>query len=104
MSSSPSEPEYAAPTAPVRAEQGYNNNSQDGPQNSTSKWTLPTRPRPESLLTQALNSNSQADVNSSLTGQLYHSPNSLTNPSSPFFPSPDREYVRNNDLNIERNS
>ncbi|KAH8684590.1 hypothetical protein BGZ60DRAFT_168517 [Tricladium varicosporioides] len=82
MSSSPSEPDHAAPTAPVRGEQGYKN-SQDG-QNNNPRWNLPLHTHSTSLLTQALASKAIADGEASITSQLYNSPQSVTHPEIPY--------------------
>jgi inositol-hexakisphosphate kinase len=64
MSSSPPEPENAAPTGPVRAEQGHKN-SWDGDQHKSRPWIHPPRSNSTSLLTQALATTYEADESSS---------------------------------------
>ena len=64
MSSSLPEPENAAPTGPVRAEQGHKN-SRDGDQHKSRPWTHPPRSNSTSLLTQALATTYEADESSS---------------------------------------
>ncbi|KAH7397855.1 hypothetical protein BKA64DRAFT_672974 [Cadophora sp. MPI-SDFR-AT-0126] len=62
MSSSPSEPEYAAPSGTVRPE-SVPKTSQDEDQNKNVRrpWTQPPRTKSASLLTQALATNYEAD-------------------------------------------
>jgi inositol-hexakisphosphate kinase len=78
MSSTSSEPENAAPAAPVSPGQGYKN-TRDDDQNKTQRWTQPPRSKSVSLLTQALATNYEAEESPSATTSISSSSEGLTN-------------------------
>jgi inositol-hexakisphosphate kinase len=99
MSSSLPEPENAAPTGPVRAEQGYKN-SQNGDQQKSRPWTQPPRSKSTSLLTQSLATNYEADESPSAeTSTFPHSQESLGTQSD----IPSGQEHRNNGMSTADN-
>lgn len=96
MSSPPSEPENAAPTSPVRSEQGQENSPSSG-QNKPTRWTQTSQTSSTSLLTQALAGKQEADQNPTSSSTSGYPPESSITPLPQYFAAADGQ--SNNGVN-----